>query len=445
MHCQRHTGVFPVYRRQVPRHVSHGDYPLPTRGHCRQCARSSANNQSLERMGDSGQRERDEVMTYFAKRLEGKGWGGGQTLSRPEEISLVWDAMACIYGLGIIETQLVACPWLVEAIDTFEKNVGATQVWLKMENNQVTGSFKARGAAYTVKKLVDQGLHMRGLVVSSTGNHAIAVMHAVSQLSGGAVNQWPLEIYVPETVTSRKLANIERMAKKCNATVVVHGRDCVEAEQLARQTAEQRGYVYVSPYNDDDVISGQGTIAMEILMERSPNELDAIFVPVGGGGLIAGIARVIKTIAPRVKVIGCQPEVSDVMRQSVDEGAIVHIPWMETLAEGVAGGIEEDAITLGPCMDLVDEWVTVSEEEIASAMVGMHGHHGQQIEGAAAVAIASIMKKGIELRGQRVIGIVCGGNVSAVDLDAAYDIVRGLGRPAPKRLVREVEGKASAF
>jgi threonine dehydratase len=251
-----------------------------------------------------------------------------------------------------------------------------------------------------------------------------------------------MAIYVPETINSRKLAKIERLAKTCGATIELHGEDCVEAERLARRTAEVSGAVYISPYNDIDVISGQGTIAMEILMEKSPEELDAIFVPVGGGGLIAGIAQVVKKIAPHVRIIGCQPEVSDVMRQSVDEGSIVTIPWIQTLAEGVSGGIEEDSITLGPCMDLVDEWVTVSEEQIAHAMVGMHGHHGQQVEGAAAVTVASIMKKGQELMGKQVVAIVCGGNVAGADLDAAYDIVRGL---SPNQNVKEAEGKASAF
>jgi threonine dehydratase len=393
----------------------------------------------------------EEVEKYFVKRLEARGWGDSVRQSQQHaDIGLVWDAMARIYGLGIVETKLMGCPWLVEAIDRFEERERqrATKVWLKMENSQVTGSFKARGAAYKVKKLFEQGLSEQGLVISSTGNHALAVMHACSELARSLGVRVPLEIYVPETINSRKLAKIERVAKECNAKIVMHGEDCVEAERLARSMAEGRGAVYMSPYNDVDVISGQGTIAMEILMERSSEELDAIFVPVGGGGLISGIARVVKTLAPHVRIIGCQPEVSDVMRQSVDEGSIVTIPWMKTLAEGVSGGIEEDAITLGPCMDLVDEWVTVSEEQIAHAMVGMHGHHGQQIEGAAAVTLASILKKGNDLMGKHVVAIVCGGNVASADLDAAYDIVRGAGSNddvSPHRHLREVEGKASAF
>ena len=392
----------------------------------------------------------EEVKKYFVKRLEAKGWGDSVRQSQQDaDIGLVWDAMARVYGLGIVETKLMPCPWLVEAIDMFEEfeQQKATKVWLKMENSQVTGSFKARGAAYKVRKLLEEGQLKNGIVISSTGNHAMAVLHACCALSHSSGGHVPLEMYVPETINTRKLSKIERMAKECGAKIVLHGDDCVEAERLARSVAERKGSVYISPYNDIDVISGQGTIAMEILMERSPDELDAIFVPVGGGGLISGIARVIKTLAPHVRVIGCQPELSDVMRQSVDEGAIVSIPWMKTLAEGVSGGIEEGAITLGPCMNLVDDWVSVSEEQIAHAMVSMHGHHGQQIEGAAAVALASILKMGPELMGKRVVAIVCGGNVAGADLDAAYDIVRGLGRGdvSIQQHFRDIGGKASAF
>lgn len=447
-------------------HVPRQGWPSRTASRRVLVSREPMSTTTVMSKSQSDTNQAEEAIRYFVKRMEGKGWGDAVRKSVHDgDFSRFWNAMAGIYGLGVVETKLLACPWLVEAIDMFEKKspVGevsphgrgdtrqqATRVWLKMENSQVTGSFKARGAAYKVLKLLSED-GVRHIVVSSTGNHAVAVMHACLALAQSSQESAhvSLDIYVPETIHSRKLAKMEKMAKECNANIVLHGEDCVDAERLARHVAEQTGATYISPYNDLDVISGQGTIAMEILMEKSPEEVDAIFVPVGGGGLISGIAQVMKALAPRVKIVGCQPERSDVMRQSVDEGKIVTIPWLKTLAEGISGGIEDDAVTLSACRDLVDEWVTVTEEEIAAAMVGMHGHHGQQIEGAAAVAIASIMKSKESLMGKHVIGIVCGGNVDAADLDTAYDIVRGIrtggGEELQKRTVRGGEGKASAF
>jgi threonine dehydratase len=126
------------------------------------------------------------VKKYFVKRLEARGWSRVRQSQQDEEVGLVWDAMARIYGLGVVETKLMGCPWLVEAVDRFEEQEQrhrATRVWLKMENSQVTGSFKARGAAYKVKKLFEKDALKNGIVISSTGNHALAVMHACCALA----------------------------------------------------------------------------------------------------------------------------------------------------------------------------------------------------------------------------------------------------------------------
>eukprot|EP00890_Picochlorum_soloecismus_P005471 jgi/Picsp_1/5925/NSC_03282-R1_threonine ammonia- catabolic len=406
-----------------------------------------------------------EAIKYFVKRLESRGWDRArewvpESLGREAmegadsgRMQDVWRAMDVVYGLGVRETPLLKSPWLQEAVPRGVSRSGehskvagetAGSVLLKMESEQVTGSFKARGAAFKIMSL-SQKEKEHGVLVSSTGNHALAVLHAVAALKKAAGEQVALEMYLPETIASRKLSKIEREASKCGACVHLVGKDCVEAEVAAREAAERTGRVYISPYNDTTVIAGQGTIAMEILMERSPGEIDAVFVPVGGGGLIAGIGTVLKAISPGVKVFGCQPEKSDAMRRSIEAGAVVSIPWHETLSEGTAGGLEDHAVTLEECKAVVDHWVTVSEEEIAAAMVGVHGHHATQIEGAAAVGVAGLMKCAPQVAGKHSIVIICGGNVSSETLDKAYDIVRGGYSGKPDESDGPLRGEAASF
>jgi threonine dehydratase len=258
---------------------------------------------------------------------------------------------------------------------------------------------------------------------SSTGNHALGVLHAATALAA-AGRPVDLTIYIPSTVTKQKVAKLQAAAEKCGAKIITIGQDCVEAENAARAAAEAEGKIYVSPYNDTAVAGGQGTLAVELLMSLPPNKLDAVFVPVGGGGLIAGVAALIKSLDPQVKIYGCQPEASDVMRRSVEAGKVVDLEWQETLSDATAGGIEEDALTIEACRQFVDYWVTVSEPEIAAAMVGIHGHHGVAIEGAAGVAVASYIKLAEEqMRGKHAVVVICGGNVASETLDKAYQHV----------------------
>lgn len=232
------------------------------------------------------------------------------------------------------------------------------------------------------------------------------------------MNVRPL-IYLPRTVDPVKVSRL-RMA---GAEIVFHGDNCLEAEKEARKVAQEQGGVYISPYNDIQVAGGQGTLALELLKQLSPDRMDMLFVPVGGGGLISGIAAVLKAVSPSIHIVGCQPAVSDVMRRSVEQGQVVEMPWSETLSDGTAGGIEEDTITLVPCMSLVDEWITVQETDIAKAMVHTYTHHGLAVEGAAGVAIASFLKKAAELNGRNCVIVCCGGNVSKQTMDRAYRLV----------------------
>ncbi|KAK9833557.1 hypothetical protein WJX81_005844 [Elliptochloris bilobata] len=251
------------------------------------------------------------------------------------------EASKRIYA-GVHKTRLLPSAWLSQN--------SSGKVLLKLESEQVTGSFKARGAMNKVLSLSQEQLSA-GLVTCSTGNHALAFLNACSRLDNkdsGRPDAAPL-VYLPENASAGKAAKLAALG----ARLVRVGGDAVEAEIAARSEAERLGAIYVSPYNDPAVAGGQGTIALELLAEI--DHLDAVFVPVGGGGMISGIAAVLKEAAPAVHIVGCQPSASDVMRRSVDAGRIVEHPSLPTLSDGTAGGVEEGAITLEPCMRLVDE------------------------------------------------------------------------------------------
>jgi threonine dehydratase len=367
----------------------------------------------------------EEIKKMVYKRLESVGRDARTRPSTSDIHPLVtetWKAMEEVYGLGVIETPLRPSPWLHAFAGEEE---GPTRsggsVHLKLESSQVTGSFKARGAAHKLLSIPPDQLRV---TCSSTGNHALGVLHAASALAK-AGRPVDLTIYIPTTVTPQKVAKLQAAAAKCGAKIITIGQDCVESENAARAAAEAEGKIYVSPYNDTAVAGGQGTLALELLMSLPPSKLDAVFVPVGGGGLISGVAALIKSLDPQVKIYGCQPEASDVMRQSVEAGGtVVELKWQETLSDATAGGIEHGALTVDACMKFVDEWITVTEPQIAAAMVGIHGHHGVAIEGAAGVAVASYIKVAKEqMRGKHAVVVVCGGNVAAETLDKAYEHV----------------------
>ncbi|HJS75377.1 MAG TPA: pyridoxal-phosphate dependent enzyme, partial [Vicinamibacteria bacterium] len=178
----------------------------------------------------------------------------------------------------------------------------------------------------------------------------------------------------------------------------------------AKRVARDEGLLYISPYSDPQIIGGQGTVAVEI--ERQLERFDAVFVPVGGGGLIAGIAGYFKARSPSVRIVGCQPEASRVMYESIAAGRILDLPSDPTLADGTAGGLDPDAITFPICQRDVDDMVLVSEEEIAQAMRLAIEKHSMLIEGAAALSIAAFRKKRATHRGETVVLVVSGKKVS---------------------------------
>jgi threonine dehydratase len=280
----------------------------------------------------------------------------------------------------------------------FSAAIGA-DVYFKLENLQYTGSFKLRGAANRLLTLT--GAQKRaGCVTASSGNHGAAVAYAMRKLGIEGV------IFVPEQTSPAKLEAI----RSYGGDVRFFGTDGLDTEEHARDYAALHGMFYVSPYNDPDVIAGQGTCGMEI--EASLPQADTLYVAVGGGGLVGGVASVLKTGNPAIRIVGCQPEASAVMAHSVEAGRILDESSAPTLSDGTAGGIEQGAITFGLCSRLVDEFVLVSEAEIAAAMRQFIDYEHQLIEGAAGVAVASMMKQADALGGQKVVVLICGGNVS---------------------------------
>jgi threonine dehydratase len=217
-------------------------------------------------------------------------------------------------------------------------------------------------------------------------------------------------VFVPEESASSKLSSIERFGAEIRRA----GGDCVEAEAAARGYAAERGATYISPYNDPQVIGGQGTIGPEL--ERQTEKIDALFVSLGGGGLISGIAGYLKSVKPKIEIVGCSPENSKVMIESIKAGRILDLPSLPTISDGTAGGVEADSITFDLCRDLVDGYMTISEEEIKESLRSFVQAHRMPIEGAAAVAIASFKKRRGALRGKKVVIVLCGGNIDPATL-----------------------------
>ena len=299
---------------------------------------------------------------------------------------------------GIVaETPLVRSAALSDAV--------AAEVWLKLENLQHTGSFKLRGASNRLLTLTPEQ-RAAGCVAASSGNHGAGLAYAMRELGVRGV------IFVPEQTSPAKLAATEALG----AEVRFFGSDGLDTEQHARRFAAERGMCYVSPYNDAEVIAGQGTCGVELV--RQLPDVDAAFIAVGGGGLLSGVGSVLRAHNEDVRLFACQPEASAVMSASVAAGRILDMPSAATLSDGTAGGIEANSITFDLCADLADEFVLVSEEEIAAAMRVYLATHEDVIEGAAGVAIAALLRRREAVHGMRVAVVICGGNVSAATLDA---------------------------
>ena len=280
----------------------------------------------------------------------------------------------------LVPTRLVESPTL------------ARNALLKLETEQPTGSFKVRGAFAALTRL-EPGTHV---VTASAGNHGLAVAYAAEKLGLEAT------VVVPETASPVKLERLRELP----AELVLHGAVYDEAELHALELARSGGR-YVSPYNDADVIAGQGSIAVELLAE-----LDGpltIVVPSGGGGLVSGIALVAKT-RPGVRVVGVESEASPSMRAALDAGRIVPIDPQPSLCDGLGGNLEPGTITYELVRDLVDDVVVVRESDVEEGMRYLWREHGLRVEGSAAIGVGALLAGRIDVAG-RPVCVVTGMNV----------------------------------
>jgi threonine dehydratase len=274
------------------------------------------------------------------------------------------------------------------------------EVWLKLEHLQHTGSFKLRGAANKLLSLT-AAERARGVITASNGNHGIAVCHAARQLGVRA------QVFMRNGVPELRVALIRALGGE----PVFYGEHALAAELHARAVAAQTGQVFISPYNDAQVIAGQGTLGVELAQQLSG--LDAVFVAVGGGGLISGIAAYLQAVSPKTRVIGCWPEHSPVLYECLKAGRIFDCPELPTISDSTAGGVEPDALTFPMCQQLLAGHVLVSEDEIKQAMRLVLERERWVIEGAAGVAVAAMLKVAEQYRGQRVVALLCGRNIAA--------------------------------
>ncbi len=283
-------------------------------------------------------------------------------------------------------------------------------VFLKTENLQVTGSFKVRGAGYMISQLSEEE-KARGVIACSAGNHAQGVALASQKYGIKSI------ICLPDGAPISKV----EATKSYGAEVVMVKGVYDDAYNHALKLRDEKGYTFVHPFDDDNVIAGQGTIGLEILNQLK--DIDAVVVPIGGGGLISGIAYVVKHLAPHVKVYGVQAAGAPSMFNSVRDGKIERLSSVSTIADGIAVK-EPGANTFKLCSEYVDEIVTVTEGEISSAILALIEQHKLIAEGAGAVSVAAVMFDKLPIKGKNVVCVVSGGNIDVTILSRVIE--RGL-------------------
>ncbi len=319
-------------------------------------------------------------------------------------------------ALGRIRDRIYLSP--CARSETLSRLTG-TSAHRKLENLQMTGAYKERGALNRLL-LMAPADRERGLIAASAGNHAQAVAYHAGRLGVSAT------IVMPEATPIMKVAN----TRAHGARVVLHGSNYDEAYAEARRLEQVERLTFVHPFDDPHIIAGQGTVALEILAQEP--ETDAVVVPIGGGGLASGVAVAVKALRPAAKVIGVETEVLPSMLQALEAGRPVTLDPANTLADGIAVKRAGD-LTFEHVKRWVDEIVTVSEEEIASAILYLLEREKTVVEGAGAVGVAALMQRKLRgLDGKRVVAIVSGGNID-VNLVARV-IERGLVKDG--RLVR---------
>ncbi len=286
----------------------------------------------------------------------------------------------------------------------------SSNVWLKPENLQVTGSFKVRGAGFKISQLTEEQKG-HGVIACSAGNHAQGVALAAKRYGIPALICMPAGAPISKVEATRELG-----AEVCLVPGVYD-----DAYTRAMQLNEEKHMTFIHPFDDEQVIAGQGTIGMEILGENP--DIDVIFVPIGGGGLASGVAYAVKTLKPSVKIIGVQAQGAASMKGSRDHNQIEALNSVLTIADGIAVK-EPGATTFELCQQYVDEIVTVSEDEICAAILALIEHHRLIAEGAGAVSVAAAMFNKVDVAGKNVCCIVSGGNIDVTILSRVIN--RGL-------------------
>lgn len=317
------------------------------------------------------------------------------------QISEIFNAAAVLQGVAR-KTSVIPAP----------KINPEAQVYLKTENLQLTGSFKLRGAYYKISQLSDEE-KTRGVIACSAGNHAQGVALGAQRNGIKAIICLPAGAPISKVEATRSYG-----AEVCLVPGVYD-----DAYAKAVELQKEHGYTFVHPFDDPKVIAGQGTIGLEIL-EQLP-DVEAVVVPIGGGGLISGVAFAIKTLRPEIKVYGVQSSGAPSMAASLQEGHIARLNEVSTIADGIA--VKEPGVnTFEMCNRYVDEVVTVSDDEIAAAILALIEQQKLVAEGAGAVSVAAVMYDKVPVKGKKVVCLVSGGNIDVNTLSRV--ITRGLSK-----------------
>ncbi len=279
---------------------------------------------------------------------------------------------------------------------------GGNEVFFKFETENLTGSFKIRGALNKLLILREEGNDE--VVTASTGNHALAVAQA-GQLLGIKVN-----IFVPKNISPAKLEKLETY----NVEINLLGSDGIDAERAARECSERDDSPYVSPYNDLDVVAGQGTIAIEILEQLK--DVNKVYLSLGGGGLAGGIGAVLQQTNQDIELVAASPRNSPVMARSIEKGEIIDFHSLPTISDGTAGGLESDSVTFPLCQSVISRHIELQEDDIREACKYLNFEEGIRAEGAAALALAGLQKDPRHSQDERVVVILCGSNIDEKDL-----------------------------
>ena len=311
-----------------------------------------------------------------------------------------------VYRAGYVLKEVVRKTDVIYA----PKLVPGADIYLKTENLQVTGSFKVRGAYYKMSKLTDEE-KARGVIACSAGNHAQGVALAAQKNGIKSV------ICLPDGAPISKV----EATKSYGAEVCLVEGVYDDAYRRALELRDEKGYTFIHPFNDPDVIAGQGTIALELIDQLK--DIDVVLVPIGGGGLISGVAFTLKMLKPDIKVYGVQSAGAPSMARSVKDGKIIRLRSVSTIADGIAVK-EPGDLTYEICSKYVDDILTVSDDEISAAILALMEQHKLVTEGAGAVSVAAAMFGKVELKGKKTVCLLSGGNIDVTILSRV--IQRGL-------------------